>query len=224
MQIIASYIIASLTSATHGEATVYIAGNFTRDFDVSYVILLAGPSNNKSFTTIGMMLIGATDPGPTAEVGLAQDYPAANDVSGFAIGSRDHGTTSSAIWGISCGSTCTVELRGTSDHVYGYVGGRLAAAWSRTDLSIKGPYIQINAEVYQKGDAISASVVKKKAISADRALQVPICEFTTGGIEARASSPIVITFEGVYRSGARSTFAWLKSGAKGVTHCGRVTP
>ena len=146
MQIIASYIIASLiafapsshgaraslTSATHGEATVYIAGNFTRDFDVSYVILLAGPSNNKSFTTIGMMLIGATDPGPTAEVGLAQDYPAANDVSGFAIGSRDHGTTSSAIWGISCGSTYTVELRGTSDHVYGYVGGRLAAAWSRT--------------------------------------------------------------------------------------------
>src|SRR5450755_3675096 len=75
MQIIASYIIASLvafapsshaaraslTSATHGEATVYIAGNFTRDFDVSYVIILDGQSKNRSFTTIGMMMIGATD-------------------------------------------------------------------------------------------------------------------------------------------------------------------
>ena len=71
---------------------------------------------------------------------------------------------------------------------------------------------------------MSASVVKKEATAAGRALQMPVCEFTTGGIEARATSPVDMTFEGVYRSSARSTYAWLQSGAEGVKHCGSVTP
>jgi hypothetical protein len=237
MQIIAAYIIASLvvfapasraaraslTLTTHGEATVYVAGNFTRDFDVSYVLAVDTRRNNRSFTTIGVMMIGATDPGPSAEVGLANGYPSAKGTSGFVLGSHGHGTTSSAVWGLPCGATCTIELRGNSDHVSAYLDGRLAGTWSRSDLSIESPYIQINAEVYKEGDAISASVVTKKATAGGRALQAPICEFTTGGIEARSKSPTSIRFAGVYRSGARSTYAWLKSGTEGVTHCGGIS-
>jgi hypothetical protein len=238
MQIIAAYIIASLvafapsshtaraslTLATHGEATVYVAGNFSRDFDVSYAFAIDTRRKNRSFTTIGVMMIGATDPGPSAEVGLANGYPSAKSTSGFVSGSHAHGTKSSDVWGLPCGATCTVELRGNSDHVSAFLDGRLAGTWSRPDLSIESPYIQINAEVYKEGDAISAFIVTKKATAGGRALQAPICEFTTGGIEARSTSPTSMTFSGVYRSGARSTYAWLKSGAEGVKHCGLVTP
>lgn len=190
MQIIASLMLASLiaispsshaaraflTLSSHGEATIYVAGDFTGDFDVSYDVTLVAPLNNRSFTTIGVMLIGASDPGPSAEVGLADGYPSAKSTSGFVVGSHAHGTTSSAVWGLRCGSTCTIELRGTSDRVSAYLDGRTAATWSRSDLAIKSPYIQINAEVYKVGDTISALIVTQKATARGRALQMPTCE------------------------------------------------
>jgi hypothetical protein len=56
-----------------GEAMVYLLDDYAKLFELIYTIHLTPQPKNASWSTLGVMLIGTENPGPSIQVGLAQE-------------------------------------------------------------------------------------------------------------------------------------------------------
>jgi hypothetical protein len=112
-----------------------------------------------------------------------------------------------------CRDECLIELRGDARCIYAYVNGMRVAAWSRSDLYLQAPSIQLNAEAHGLGDSLQASLTPVRATAAGRELGHPTCAFTTRGIEPTGTA--ALQFRGTTND-AQATFLNLSSGKAGT--------
>jgi hypothetical protein len=183
------------SASTDGEATVYITNKFTRDFDIAYRAVLTPGAKNKSWTTLSMLLVGSRLPGPGATVGLATGDPKIRHPHPFVYVVYPGSMHSFHNFNTNCAAGCTIELRGDSRRIYACVDGVELASWSRSDLYLQQPYIQLNGEAHAAGDTLVASLSPIRTTVAGRSIKNPTCAFTTHGIEPRGLD--TITFRGM---------------------------
>jgi hypothetical protein len=188
---VAAYIAATLTAAmaavksasSDGEATVYLMADFTKSFDIAYRVTLKPAAHNKSWSSVSILLVGRQIPGAGASLGIISDPPSHTLVHSFTYVvypnlKGDYNRQSGR-----CLTGCLIELRGDQHSIYAYVNDSLVASWSRSDLYLQHPHIQLNAEVHGVGDSIYAVLIPVRTVVADRTLPHPTCAFTTRGIE-----------------------------------------
>jgi len=199
-------------ASTDGEATVYVAGKFSADFDVAYRAVLKPAPHNKSWSTLSILLIGRQIPGPGASVGLVSGASPARMLHAFTDVVYPHLKDDYRSYGANCTLGCVIELRGDAARIYADVDGKEIASWSRSDLYLQRPYIQLNAEAHGAGDSLDASLTPVRTIAAGRSLSLPKCAFTTRGIEPSGLG--VLTFHGVSRDAA-GAFVNLSNGSHG---------
>lgn len=192
---VASGVAAAVKSASSdGEATVYVTGTFSKDFDLAYRAVLKPGSRNKSWSTLSILLVGNQIPGPGATVGLVSNTPSSRTLRPFTYVIYPNATYKYQNYRTNCRAGCILELRGDEARIYAYVNGVETADWSRSDLYLQHPYIQLNAEAHGKGDTLNASLTPVRVLVAGHSLHRPNCAFTTRGIEAAGLN--VITFHG----------------------------
>jgi hypothetical protein len=193
--------------ATDGMATIYLLGDFNRDFDLAYDVTLDPAPDNRSWSLIDVMLVAETIPGDSVEVGV------------FHGGAIPGAFTSTVIAGTNafvdqgaCANPCRIELRGEATTIVALTGGREAARWARSTFHFTRPSVQLNGEVDAPGDRLAARMHLVHARLAGAALASPTCAFTTRGIEARSSAADALSFSGTHDAQARVAYFALADG------------
>lgn len=179
------------SASSDGEATAYLLGPFSSEFDIAYRAVLKPGAHNKSWSTLSMLLVGSRIPGPGASVGLASTPPHQRSARPFSYVNYPDLKDDYEDRSVNCDRGCTIELRADARTVYAYVQRRMLASWSRSDLYLQHPSIQLNAEVHEAGDSVYASLTPIRAIVAGRAIRQPTCAFTTRGIEPFKGTALV---------------------------------
>lgn len=197
------------TVSSDGEATVYLMGDYSGDFDLAYNVTFDPEPSNHSWSTVTLMLIGPLQPSAWISVGLSRGYPTRASFKVFTAsgGPRKSGTYKNS--SVRCALSCRIELRADKTTIYALVNGRKIETWARNAFTIIKPYVQLNGEVHAIGDRISARLDLARAVSAEKPLPRPLCAFTTQGVEARAIAPSGIAFSGARRRNARVTYVSL---------------
>ena len=186
-----------------GEATIYLNGAFSSNFDLAYRAVLKPGSSNRSWTSLSILLVGRKIPGPGVSVGLISDPPRRGVVSAFTYTIYGDLKDDYRSHSVSCRNECVLELRGDAFSIYAYLDGKRLATWSRSDLYLLRPSIQLNAEAHGLGDSLVASLTPLRSTAARQELRHPTCAFTTRGIEPRGNT--VLTFHGTTND-AQATF------------------
>jgi hypothetical protein len=205
-------VAAVKSASSDGEATVYLSGAFSTDFDVAYRAVLKPGAHNQSWSSLSILLVGSKIPGPGASVGVASDPSHHGSITSFTYVVYPNLKEDYEVHSVSCTTGCLIELRGDAYDVYAYVNGKQLATWSRSDLYLAHPSIQLNAESHGAGDVLDASLTPVRTTGASRALPRPTCAFTTRGIEPAGLT--TLTFDG--QTGDESgAFVNLSTGAHG---------
>jgi hypothetical protein len=203
-------------TSTDGEATVYVFGNFSSDFDLAYNARFNLAPSNRSWTTVSMLLMGSGPQDASLSVGLTRGYPKVSTLSGFTTSNAPGQQGNYQSFRIRCRWSCLIELRGTKDAVHAILSGHVVGSWNRRVFTMTRPYIQLNGEVHQAGDKISAELKAIRATVRGLHLKPPACAFTTQGVEVRAIKPAgSIEFFGSRHAGARVTYFSLLDGVTG---------
>lgn len=203
-------VAAVKPASPDGEATVYLLGKFSEDFDVAYRAVLKPAIHNKSWSSLSILLVGSQIPGPGASVGLASTPPSGVSTRPFTYVVYPGLSNDYRSYSATCAKGCIIELRGDARKIYASVNGKRLASWSRSDLYLQHPYIQLNAEVHGSEDYIFASLNPVRTIAVGRRLSRPICAFTTRGIEPTGLAMLI--FRGK-TSNAAGAFIDLLTGA-----------
>lgn len=216
---VAAYVAVGLptsaavkSASSDGEATVYLMADFSEDFDVAYRVALKPGSHNKSWSSLSILLVGHQIPGAGASVGVISDPPHHTPIQPFTYVTYPNLKDDYSLHAGRFLTGCLVELRGDQRNVYAYVNGSVVASWSRSDLYLQRPHIQLNAEVHGLGDSIAAELIPVRATVAGHPLPRPRCAFTTRGIEPNGLT--MLTFQGTANN-ARAAFINLLTGSRG---------
>jgi hypothetical protein len=196
--------------STDGEATVYLAGDFSKGFTVAYHARLDRTQSNRSWTVLGIMLVGAVNPGPAVEVGLTRAN-GAQAVRVFTTQTSASGTTRYESRTAHCNPACDLVLRGDSRYVYASIGSSNLAKWPRSGFAFVKPYVQINGEIARPGDAIAAILFPIRTVANSETI-FPTCAFTTRGVRPSRLPDGTLTFSGTYRANASAAFVRLSDG------------
>lgn len=200
-------------ASSDGEATVYLSGPFSSDFDIAFLAVLRPGGHNKSWSMVSVLLIGSAVPGPGVSVGLASASAHNRSIHPFTYVVYPSAKDSYEEHHAYCGHGCTIELRGDDTTVYAYVEGHLVSSWSRSDLYLQHPNIQLNGEVHGVGDSIFASLTPiRLRVGRHQILHQPSCAFSTRGIEPSKSHALI--FKGTVDTTA-GAFINLDTGARG---------
>lgn len=174
--------------------------------------MLEAAAHNKSWSSLSILLVGSKIPGPGASVGISSDPPHHRSVHVFTYVVYPSLEDNYESQSTNCTKGCVIELRGDTRKIYAYVNGNMLASWSRSDLYLQHPHIQLNAEVHGEHDAIFASLTPVRTIVAGRMLSRPTCAFTTRGIEPAGRA--TLAFHGK-TSDAGGAFINLTTGVHG---------
>ncbi len=214
--IVTLFALVALTGvkpvSSDGEATVYLSGNFTGDFDVAYKATLAPAPHNTSLSWLSILLIGKVIPGSGTSVGIASGGPRQSVTSVYTDVTYPNLNDTYKRERANCTTRCILELRGDKHTIFALVNGTELEAWPRSILRLTRPSIQLNAEVHGVGDVLQASLTPVRTIAAGRPLQHPTCAFTTRGIEPSGTRNL--NFSGRNRD-APGEFVSLTTGAHG---------
>jgi hypothetical protein len=207
--------LAKVTSvSTDGEATVYLNTDFGQDFDLAYDVTFEPAPENKSWSTVSILLVGAKFPSASVSVGLSRGYPNATTLSAFTTSAHPNERQTYRAFPVQCMVRCRLELRAQRGDLYALVDGRELASWPRWGYPMANPAVQVNGEVGEVGDRLSASLVSARRRLAGVPTPAPTCAFTTQGIEPRAlGTPGSIAFAGSRRPDARVTYIALADGS-----------
>jgi len=198
-----------------GEATVYDLGDFSGDFDLAYAVSFEPAPANQSWTVVTILLLSRTQSSSAVSVGLARGYPDATTLSGFTTSNRSRETSKYQSYPVRC-NVCMVELRGDKATLTALLDGHKVGTWPRRVFSAVKPYVQLNGEVHEMGDTISARLVPVRTLLGRKVFPRPACALSTQGVEARAiGEQGAIEFSGARRDGARATYYSLSSGKTG---------
>ncbi len=199
--------------STDGEATVYVTGDLSRNFIVSYQAALQPSPGNRSWTTVGVMLLGRTESGPSIEVGLARS--ASNALTGFTATQGLKSRASFKAFVVGCAPGCVLTVRADDKAYYAYIDAAQVGAWPRNQFAFVKPYIQLNAEAVKPGDSISAIFLPIRLVANGEVMPAPACAFTTRGIEPSRLPNGALQFTGTYHAGAPAAFVTLTTGQRG---------
>ncbi len=179
------------SASTDGEATVYLTGKFTSTFDIAYRARLNPGAQNKSWSTLSILLVGSKIPGPGVSVGLSSDpkHRAPQPFTYVIFPGQQYVYQNQAV---KCSDGCIIELRGDRARISAYVDGALVGSWSRSDLYLQHPSIQLNGEAHGGGDSLSATLIPIRTIANGHTLH-PTCAFTTRGIEPAGRSSLLFS-------------------------------
>lgn len=197
--------------STDGEATVYLNGDFLREFELSYDITFHPARHNRSLSFIDVILLGGIPPSGSITVGLMLGAPNPSALSAFVTTNRRGEKQKFEQFPLTCRSHCRLELKGNTTEFSASIQGRRIRTWSRSDVLMRKPYVQLNGEVSGPGDSIFALVAPIRMTAGGHSLR-PTCAFTTRGIEARSTSSHAFEFVGTSRSDARVTYVSLRTG------------
>lgn len=202
--------------STDGEATVYLTDNFSHDFDVSYDVYFPPPKSNRSWSFVSLLLLGRVSPSGSVGVGLSRGSPHETTLFGFTDATSAKGKPLYRSIDVRCESECNIELRGDLATIRASIDHQTVGRWSRRDLGLINPYIQINGEVSAVGDQILARLRPIRTQTGWRPLPNPTCAFTTQGVSAHAGGG-VLTISGRRNPRAEATYVSLHTGATGDT-------
>lgn len=202
--------------STDGEATVYRAGDFTREFDISYDVQFPPSQGNRSWTFVSLLLLGGRSGSGSISVGLSRGSSRDATFPGFVYVARPNSSPVYRRIEMQCSLHCAIELRGDSSNIYAVVRNRLVGTWRRTSLHLVKPYMQVNAEVTAIGDRISAHLTPLRSEIAGHPAPPPTCAFTTQGVRVHAAAG-GLSFTGQRDPHAGATFISLQTGATGDT-------
>jgi hypothetical protein len=210
---------ANIQAALHayssdGEATVYISGDFSQPFDLSYAATIDETPRNRSWSYVGILLLGDPLPSDSVEVGLfrvagSRGRPSlftSITMRGSSSGFKDEGL---------CAPNCVIELRGDRTNIEALANRRVIHRRKRTEFHMAKSYIQLNGEVALAADKISARLRPLKTTLDSHSLRSPTCAFTTQGIEVRQSGDHALTFEGTFRPASKVAYYSLADGKSG---------
>lgn len=202
--------------STDGEATVYLTSDFSGDFDVSYDVQFPPSPGNRSWTFVSVLLLGRSAASGSVSVGLSRGAPRDTTLSAFTSAAQPKASPVYRNIPVNCKAECTIELRGDATTISALVDRRFVGTWSRKDLALSKPYVQINGEVTGLGDRISARLISVRSKAGNKVLPAPTCAFTTQGIRAYAMR------DGLWLTGRRdpradATYISLPAGTTGDT-------
>lgn len=202
---------AAAAVAADGEATVYVRGDFSGNFDLEYRTALEPAPRNRSWSSIGIMLLGEVNPGPSVYVGLANEAGGGRAAGAFTSAALSSGKNVYHSLDADCAGGCLLALHGTPETIEARVNGRVYERWRRASFPLKHPYVQLDAEVNAEGDSIAATLTPVRTTAEYRQLAPPGCAFTTRGILVHGGR--TLSFSGTYRSGAPVSYILLTKGA-----------
>lgn len=208
----ASLAVVAKTADTERKAAVYLAGDFSRNFNVSYQVALRPSPSNRSWTTTGLSLVSRGGPGSSIYVGLAHGPAPSGRLTAFvsANGVKMHPAFKALE--VDCTTPCVLALRGDAKFVIASINAEEVAEWSRSELRFSNPRVELNAEVLKPGDQISAVFLPIRLVSNGDVMQSPSCGLSARGIKPRVLPDGVIAFSGTYSSGAPAAFVTLNTG------------
>ena len=194
------------------EAAVYLTGDLSRSFTISYQVGLQPASSNRSWTTIGLTFLGRAETSASVEVGLARGPSPAGRLTAFVsvTGVKSHPAFRG--FDVDCTMRCVLTLRGDANTLSAAINAEVVAEWTRSEIHISNSLVQLNAEVLKPGDKLSAVFVPIRLVTNGELMQSPACGLTARGIEPRVLPDGVIAFSGTYHAGARSALVLLNTG------------
>jgi hypothetical protein len=205
--------------STDGEATVYVNGDFRKEFTLVYEAQLRPIATNGGWSVLAVSILGGAPPSDAVTIGI---YPSPKGVRVFTSVTRGK-TNVFRDAGIACKPHCRISLSGSTAGFVASVGTRTVATWPRFTLRMPAPMVQLNGEVSRSGDALDAFLVPVHAMADGRALSPPSCAFVTQGIKVRRVPGGGLRYTGTYRNDGRTTYVSLNDGRTGDT-CAQVVP
>ncbi len=188
--------------STDAEATVYLNGDFRKDFFLEYVTEFWGDSHNTGWSTLAISFLGGPPPSDEVTIGV---YGVVHSGRVFTVVSRD-GRRTFRDTGIACVLACRLRLRGDRNGLFAYVDDIELGSWPRFWLRSPAPAVQLNAEVNTPGDRFTGSLDPERTTLGGRKLGVPTCGFTSRGIDVSETDWGTLSFAGTYEAGARTTY------------------
>jgi hypothetical protein len=208
---------ASKAFSTDGEATVYVNGDFRKEFTLEYEVQLRPIATNGGWSVLAVTILGGAPPSNGVTIGI---YPSRKGVHVFTSVTRGKSNVFRDA-GIECKPRCKIRLSGNAAGFVASVGTRTIATWPRFALRMPAPMVQLNGEVSRPGDALDAFLVPVHAAAGGRALSSPSCAFVTQGINVSRVAGGGLRYTGTYRNDGPATYVSLNDGRTGDT-CAQV--
>jgi len=164
--------------STDAQATVYLNGDFRKDFYLEYATQFWGYYRNRGWSTLTISFLGGPPPSDEVTIGL---FGVARSAHVFTALSRD-GKRTFRDRGVVCAPVCRLSLRGNRNGLSAYVDDIWLASWPRFWLRSPAPAVQLTAEVSTPGDRFVGSLDPERTTLGGRKLGIPTCGFTARGI------------------------------------------
>jgi hypothetical protein len=193
--------------STDGEATVYLSGDFRRDFLMEYNVQFATAYDNKGSSTFAITFLGGPPPSDAVTVGV---YGVARSGRVFTSVTRDGRSTFRPTRHV-CAPACRLSLRGDVNGLSAFIDDVWLQSWPRFSIGAPAPAFQLNGEVSTPGDRVIIVVSPARTRAAGKKLGMPTCGFTTRGISVREEASGALSFAGIYTESAPASYVKLPS-------------
>jgi hypothetical protein len=184
--------------STDGEATVYQTGDFRGSFVLSYDVTMRRFPSNRSWSVVGVTVLGDAPPSDGITVGV---MPTGSGANVFTSSVRN-GKATYRDSGLSCADGCRIELRATRTTIAALRGTTVVQTWPRTLFRLPRPAVQINAETSAVGDRLAAVIAIVRAEANGTPLPQPECAFSTKGIDVVRVRNGALRYTGVFDASA----------------------
>ena len=194
---------APKASSAEAEATVYLSGDFRRDFSVEYNIEFWADYRNKGWSTLAITFVGGPLPSDEVTVGL---HAVTRSGHVFTAVTRDGRRTIRETRYV-CVKVCRLSLRGDLNGISAYMDDYAwLQSWPRFSLRAPAPAFQVNVAVSTPGDRVTISLNPAVNTAGGRTLGMPTCAFTTRGIDVSETDLGDLSFGGANDAGARTSY------------------
>ena len=206
-------LLAAKSASTDGEATIYIFGDFSKGFALSYAATMRPQPANRGVSFLSIDLLSTGMPFRGVAVGLSLGDPKATSLKAFTTSTTAHGSDYTPFT-VDCAPACTLQLRSDGQTIYAFAGTQKLGSWPRSKFGFVKPYVQINGEVVKPHDAITASLAPIQLVANGQTIPPPQCAFTTQGVFPLRQPDGTLTFTGTFTLGADVTYLDARTGAR----------
>lgn len=188
--------------STSGEATVYLRGDFRRDFTVEYNVQFWAEYTNTGRSTFAITLVGGPPPSDEVTIGV---FAAARSGRVFTAVTRDRRRKFRATRNV-CSPACRLSLRGDVNGISAFMDDTWLQSWPRFSLRAPAPAFQLNAEVSTPGDRVTILLDPLRTTAGGRRLEVPTCGKATRGMQVDEQPSGQLSIVGVNTEAARPSY------------------
>jgi hypothetical protein len=193
---------APMASSAAAGATVYVSGDFRRDFSVEYNIEFWADYRNKGSSTLAITFLGGPPPSDEVAVGL---HAITRSGRVFTAVTRD-GRPTIRETRFVCVKFCRLSLRGDVNGISAYMDDVWLQSWPRFSLRAPAPAFQLSVAVSTPGDRVTTSLDPSRNTAGGRTLGMPTCASTTRGIDVSETDLGDLSVAGAYDEGGRTSY------------------